>query len=87
MKPDSFKYWEYVLINIDNILNVSYNPTSTMNLIQAKFKLKNDKMKPPETYLGATLSKIHNIKGNSCWVISSSNYYATFVTNVEESLM
>jgi len=66
MKPDGFKYWEYILIYVDNILSVSYNPTSTMNLIQTKFKLKNDKIKLPETYLGATLSKINNIEGDSC---------------------
>ena len=44
-------------------------------------------MKPPETYLSATLSKIDNIEGDSCQAMSSDDYCAAFVTNVEGSLM
>ena len=87
MKPNGFKYWEYVLVYVDDILSISHDPKRTMNLIKAKFKLKNDQMEPPETYLGATLSKLDNIDGDSCWAMSSDDYCAAFVTNVEESLM
>ena len=87
MKPNGSKYWEYVLCYVDDILSISHDPKRTMKLIQAKFKLKNDKMEPPEAYLGATLSKIDNVNGDLCWAMSADDYCAAFVTNVEESLM
>jgi hypothetical protein len=58
-----------------------------MKLIQAKFKLKNDVMDPPETYIGATLSKLNNTEGDQCWAMSSDTYCAALVHNVEESLL
>ena len=57
MKPDGFKYWEYILCYVDDILCVSHNPTATMKLIQSKFKLKDDKMEPPDTYWGLPFLK------------------------------
>ena len=86
IKPDGFKYWEYVLCYVDDILSVSHDPIRTMKLIQAKFKLKNDKMEPPDTYLGATLYQMDNEDGDECWAMSSDTYCAALVTNVEESL-
>jgi len=86
MKPNGFKYWEYVLVYVDDILSISHDPKRTMKLIQAKFKLKNNAMDPPETYLGATLSQFDNMDGDLCWAMSSDTYCAALVTNVEESL-
>ena len=43
-----------------------YDSTKSMTLIQSKFKLKDDKMEPPNTYLGATISKMDNIYRDSC---------------------
>ena len=53
-----------------------------MNLIQAKFKLKNDTMDPPETYLGATLSQFDNMEGDLSCAIPSDAYYVALVTDV-----
>jgi hypothetical protein len=57
-----------------------------MKLIQSKFKLKDDKMEPPDTYLGATISKMDNAHGDPCWAMSSNQYCSALVTNVEEEL-
>ena len=86
MKPNGFKYWEYILCYFDDILSISHDPKKTMKLIQAKFKLKNDAMDPPESYLGATLSQFDNTNGDLCWAMSSDTYCAALVTNIEESL-
>ena len=86
MKPDGFKYWEYILCYVDDILCVSHNPTATMKLIQSKFKIKDDKMEPPDTYLGATISKIDNVHGDECWAMSSDQYCSALVANVEDEL-
>ena len=38
----------------------------TMRQIQAKFKLKDDKIEEPKNYLGAELSKMTNQDGDEC---------------------
>lgn len=49
-----------------------------------KFKLKDDKIAEPETYLGADLTKMDNEHGDECWAMSSDSYFAAMVKNVEE---
>ena len=71
---------------MDDILCVSHDPRKTMNLIKSKFKLKGDKMEPPDNYLGATISKMDNTNGDSCWAMSSDQYCSALVNNVEDEL-
>ena len=86
VKPDGFKYWEYVLTYVDDLLAISHDPKSIMKSIQKNFKLKDDKMEVPETYLGAELSHLDNVQGDPCWAMSSDKYCKALVANVEESL-
>jgi hypothetical protein len=66
VKPNGFQYWEYILCYVDDILCISHDPTKPMKLIQSKFKLKDDKMEPPHTYLGATITTMDNAHGDPC---------------------
>ena len=43
-------------------------------------------MTAPNTYLGATITQMDNVDGDSCWAMSSDQYCAALVTNVEEEL-
>ena len=71
IKPNGFKYWEYVLCYVDDLLAISHDPNRTMKSIQTKFKLKDDKTEEPEVYLGADMSQMDNVHGDLCWAISS----------------
>ena len=62
-EKDIFKYWEFVLFYVDNVLCISENPMHSMKCIQSKFKLKDDKMEKPDVYLGAELSTMDNNQG------------------------
>jgi hypothetical protein len=53
VKPDGFKYYEMLLVYVDDVLCISHDPTATMKGIQGTFKLKGDKIKVPTHYLGA----------------------------------
>ena len=86
IKSDGFRYWEYVLCYVDDVLCISDNPSSTMKGIQRDFKLKHDKVEPPEYYLGASLSKFNNDDGDECWAMDSNMYCASAVKNVEDML-
>ena len=86
IKSDGFKYYEYVLCYVDDVLCISDNPMETMEGIQKKFKLKDDKIEPPDMYLGAGLTMMHNESNLECWAMSSDQYCAADVANVTESL-
>jgi hypothetical protein len=58
----------------------------SMRRIQSDFKLKDDKIEPPDMYLGASLDKMRLESGKYCWTMSPEKYVKAAVTNVEEEL-
>ena len=86
VKPCGFEYYEYVLTYVDDCLAISHNPTATMEGIQRKFKLKNDKFAEPTDYLGATLAKMTTSSGTECWTQSSDKYVMASIQSVETTL-
>jgi hypothetical protein len=52
-RPDGTEYYEYVIVYVDNIGHASHDTDVTMLAIKAVYKLKNDCIDPPETYLVA----------------------------------
>jgi hypothetical protein len=67
VKPDGFEYYQLVLCCVDDVLCMSHDAMKTMNGIQRSFKLKDDKIEEPDTYLGAGLSKMTTANGTVCW--------------------
>ncbi len=57
-----------------------------MRRIQDDFKLKDDKIAPPDVYLGATIEKMVTPNGKSCWSMSPEQHVKAAVANVEEEL-
>ena len=86
VKDDGFKYWEYVLCYVDDLLAISHDPTRTMKSIETKFKFKGNKVEKPDIYLGAALSQMDNVHGDLCWAMSSDKYCEALVKNVEDIL-
>jgi len=86
VKSDGTTYWEYILCYVDDVLAISAKPESTMKGVQAKFKLKDDKIEEPQVYLGASLSKMTNQDNDECWAMSSDTYCQAAVKNVEDVL-
>ena len=71
---------------MENVLCISESPMHTMKGIQSKVKLKDDKMKKTDGYLGANISIMNKEQGDECWAMSSDKYCAAMVKNVEENL-
>ena len=67
------KYYEYVLVYVDDLLVVLFNPQQTMDQLSATFKFKQGSIKSPDSFLGAQLSFNTN-QGRNCWFISSHKY-------------
>ena len=82
---DGHEYYEYMLCYVDDILCISKNAKEVMQELQKKFKFKKDIIAPPDTYLGAGLTK-KEIDGYTVWAISSAAYVKAAVKNVQEAI-
>mgnify|MGYP003326537431 FL=1 len=85
-KIDGEEYYEYVLVYVDDILALSVDPTTIMENIQQRFKFKNNKVDPPDMYLGARL-KQRRLGTQLCWTMSSYDYLQAAIKNIEEKLV
>ena len=82
VKPDGEKYYEYILIYVDDILTISFEPERPMEAIGRAFKFKKGLIEKPEMYLGAKLEeKILN--GRKVWTMTSKDYVKLSIGNVE----
>jgi hypothetical protein len=92
VKGNGDKYYEYVLIYVDDILAVSEKPDRIMETLSGLYKFKEDpktrkKYGPPDRYLGANVGK-YKLPGatKEHWYMSSDDYVKAAVTNVENEL-
>ena len=68
-KPDGFKYYEMVLVYVNDVMVISHVPGKTIEGILSVFKLKGDKVSSPNMYLGVSLVRKVNSAGTKCWSI------------------
>ena len=85
VESNGFKYYKHVLCYVDDVLWISENPMVTIQGIQKIFKLKDDKIEPPEMYLGVGLTKVNNETNHEYLAMPSDSYYKAAVTNIEEA--
>ena len=67
-----------VLCYVDDVLEISIEPMTTIEVIKQVFKLKGDKAEPPDMYLGASLQIVETASGEKCWAMSSEKYVRRF---------
>jgi Reverse transcriptase (RNA-dependent DNA polymerase) len=87
-KPNGDKYWEYVLVYVDDILCISHESKKFMEMLQAKYK--EGSVGEPTAYLGAEVCK-HYIESSEDptkvrWALSSDKYVDRAVKEVERQL-
>ena len=86
VQGDDFKYYEYVLCYVDDVLVIYHQQGCTIDGIKAIFKLKNDKADKPGMYLGAVVQEVVADTGRKCWTLSSEKYIDTAIENVQKKL-
>ena len=86
-KADGSKYWEYVLLYVDDALVISDNAKHILeNEIGKYFIMKPGSIGPPKIYLGGHMRKITLENNVKAWGFSSSQYCQAAVRNVEDYL-
>ena len=94
VKPDGTKYYEYVLIYVDDILVISHRASTIMDNLSALYCLKENpsngkRYGTPDHYLGANIGLYtlpQNTSGKQKWYMSSGDYVADAIKNVEGML-
>jgi hypothetical protein len=77
------KYYEYVLVYVDDLFVVSFDPMKTMQQLQECFTFKEGSVKEPDNFLGAQLSFNTN-QNRNYWVVSAAKYIEAACKTVEE---
>ena len=85
VKPYGSEYYEYIMCYINDIVSVSLDAKYILQSLQGQFKLKGDKIEPPDMYLGTQLGTMQ-VEGNDGWFISSEKYIKSAIQNIEQTL-
>jgi len=85
---DGTKYYEYVLLYVDDTLCLSEHPKEALLELNKYFGLKKTKkgeplIESPSIYLGGKLSQVELPNGVVAWAVSSSQYVQEAVRNLE----
>lgn len=86
-KPCGFKYYEYLLVYVDDILLISHRAKQVMEQIGKIYPLK-DGFSAPATYLGAQILPFYfqDYPDKARWEIFTDKYVENYVETVEEEL-
>jgi Reverse transcriptase (RNA-dependent DNA polymerase) len=85
-KPDGNKYYEYVLVYVDDVLHLSHDPNPTMQAIGKAYRIKEGSLGEPKRYLGADVLKRQLADGREVWSLSARTYVNNAVKTLEAIL-
>ena len=80
---DGFEYYEYLLLYVENSLEISHDSMAALDLMDKLFIMKKGSIGYPDIYLGAKLRKVHLDSSVFAWVTSPTKYVMEAVRNVE----
>ena len=81
-KSDGEEHYKYILVQADDLLDISSDARSVILEVAEKFKRRKDKTDPPEIYLGGSLSKKSLNRKEIC-TMPSVDYVKGIINNVE----
>lgn len=84
-KANGEEYYDYILCYVDDIMCISEDPEKILKELGQTFQFKNDEIKEPDMYLGATL-KQRKLNDKARWSITSDQYLKAAVENLENQL-
>ena len=85
-KPNGDRYYEMLLVYVNDILIISHDTKPIIDDIASQFCLKEDSLCTPNKYLGTMIKIYTDNSGSECWAMSSDEYVKAVVTDVAEDL-
>ena len=83
VKSYGFGYYKYILCYVNHGICILHNPRKSMKRIQEYFKLKDDRIEPPDVYLVESLSNMKLESGKYFWTMFTKKYVKAAITNME----
>jgi len=59
VKGNGFMHYEYILVYVDDLLIISHQAMLIVNTFKSQYRLKDDEVGKPKTYLGAHVKESH----------------------------
>ncbi len=81
-----FEYYEIVCVYVDDVPCISKDTKALIRVVQESYEMKEGSIKPPDTYLGATMEKAETKEGVSCWAMSPEAYMENAIKIIEALL-
>jgi len=88
VKDNNCHYYEYHALYVNDTLCISHDPMKAMEVLSKLYRIKDNSIEPPKTYLGAHVVqyKLPNDNSKIHWGMSSQHYIANAVRTVEDEL-
>jgi hypothetical protein len=88
VRDDNTWYYEYLAIYVDDTLCISHCPEKTMEAISKIYRIKDNSIEIPKTYLGAQVIqyKLPDDRNKVRWGMSSQHYISNAIKTVETEL-
>jgi hypothetical protein len=88
-KPNGFLYYEYIFVYEDDLLILSHQTKSIVNVLKSISRLKEDEVGVPKMYLGAQVKQMHLPQDKTVlqWGLSPKQYIENALNNVEGKLL
>jgi hypothetical protein len=83
VRDDGLKYYEMLLVYVDDILVLSHKPKEALERIGEFYNIKKGSLQEPDLYLGANVEKVQMPDGRFVWGTSPRDYVNNAITTVE----
>jgi Reverse transcriptase (RNA-dependent DNA polymerase). len=84
VKPCGFKYYQLILVYVDDILHISHDPSIVIDALKGLYELKD--VGPTKKYLGANVEQVQSDDGRVFWSMNCVDYCKSAIQNVEQML-
>lgn len=84
VKSNSFKYYEYILVYVDDCIIVSEHPKNILDKFETELNYRLKDVGEPSRFLGAKIGTVA-IEGTDMWYISAQLYLEKALTTIEET--
>ena len=87
VRSDGQKYYELLLVYVDNILLVCHDPKPTLTSLGQIYDLKEDSLGKPKQYLGSQVYKYSILDGSWAWAMSCDKFIKNSIKTVDQLLI
>ena len=82
-KENSFSYYEFILVYVDNLLVISHQAKQIIEALETDYDYHLNDVGPPKRYLGATIGR-YDCNGQNTWFMSAEQYLERALPIIEE---